>query len=145
MSDTASVAPPASVISTGTAATATTSAGGQPVASLPHLTREWMRLEEEITTLSAEIKSRRRRVKETRAMILDIMRTNSLGRLGVSSGHVVREEKPSKAAISKKYLNSTLVDFFEGDATRARACAEWIETHRPTKRTEILTIRPKED
>jgi hypothetical protein len=104
-----------------------------------------MRLEEEITTLSAEIKSRRRRVKETRAMILDIMRTNSLGRLGVSTGHVVREEKPTKVAISKKYLNSTLVDFFEGDATKARACVEWIETHRPTKRTETLTIRPKED
>ena len=77
-------------------------------------------------------------------MILQIMRTNALARLGISTGHVVREEKVSKAAVSKKYLNTTLVEFFEGDATRARACAEWIESHRPTKTTENLTIQPKD-
>lgn len=118
--------------------------GGGPVAILPHLTREWVRLEDEIRTLSAEIKARRRRIKETRAMILQIMRSNSLARLGISTGHVVREEKVTKAAVSKKYLNMTLIEFFEGDIGKARACAEWIESHRPTKTSENLTIQPKD-
>lgn len=141
MSDTASVV---------SAATGTSAAGGAgdagagPVAILPHLTREWVRLEDEIRTLSAEIKARRRRVKETRTMILQVMRSNSLARLGISSGLVVREEKISKAAVSKKYLNLTLIDFFDGDIGKARACAEWIESHRPTKTSENLTIQPKD-
>lgn len=111
--------------------------------SLPHLTRDWMRLGQEIDALSAEIKAKRRRMKETRAMILQVMRGNSLGVLNMSSGHVVREAKETKAAISKKYLNTTLVEFFEGDAAKARACAEWIESHRPLKSVENLTLRPK--
>jgi hypothetical protein len=141
MSDTASV------VSASTALTAATGAGdggGGAVTILPHLTREWVRLEDEVRTLSAEIKARRRRIKETRSMILQIMRTNALARLGISTGHVVREEKISKAAVSKKYLNMTLIEFFEGDITRARACAEWIESHRPTKTMENLTIQPKD-
>lgn len=113
------------------------------IQSLPHLTRDWMRLNQEIETLSAEVKAKRRRMRETRAMILQVMRGNSLGVLNVSAGQVVREEKETKVAISKKYLNTTLVEFFEGDATKARACAEWIESHRPLKAAENLTIRPR--
>lgn len=111
--------------------------------SLPHLTRDWIRLGQEIDALSAEIKAKRRRMKETRAMILQVMRGNSLGTLNMSTGHVVREAKETRAAISKKYLNSTLVEFFEGDAVKARACAEWIESHRPVRNVENLSLRPK--
>jgi hypothetical protein len=112
--------------------------------SLPHLTRDWMRLAQEIDALSAEIKAKRRRMKETRAMILQVMRGNALGVLNMSSGQVVREAKETKAAISKKYLNTTLVEFFEGDVVKARACAEWIESHRTLKSVENLTLRPKD-
>jgi hypothetical protein len=117
---------------------------GAGTQTLPHLTREWMRLESELAALSAEVKTKRRRIKETRAMILQIMRGNSLARLGTSAGHIVRQQKETKAAISKKYLNSTLVEFFEGNTERARACADWIESHRPIKNAENLTIQPKE-
>lgn len=136
--------------SVGTAATGgvDAAAGGDGTAvagiqSLPHLTRDWMRLSQEIEALSAEVKAKRRRMKETRAMILQVMSGNALAVLNVSAGQVVREAKETKAAISKKYLNSTLVDFFEGDAAKARACAEWIESHRPLKTAENLTILPR--
>lgn len=113
------------------------------IQSLPHLTRDWMRLNQEIEALSAEVKAKRRRMKETRTLILQVMRGNALGVLNVSAGQVVREAKETKAAISKKYLNTTLVEFFEGDAVKARACAEWIESHRPVKAAENLTIQPR--
>jgi hypothetical protein len=113
------------------------------IQSLPHLTRDWMRLNQEIEALSAEVKAKRRRMKETRTLILQVMRGNALGVLNVSAGQVVREEKETKVAISKKYLNTTLVEFFEGDAVKARACAEWIESHRPIKAAENLTIQPR--
>ncbi len=137
--------PPASVLGepaggSGSGGADTATAGIQ---SLPHLTRDWMRLSQEIDALSAEVKAKRRRMKETRAMILQVMRGNALGVLNVSAGQVVREEKETKAAISKKYLNSTLVAFFEGDVAKARACAAWIEEHRPIKAAENLTIRPR--
>lgn len=137
ISATTGISASSAAIGEGTTETATTN-------TLPHLTREWMRLESEIATLSAEMKARRRRVKETRAMILQIMRTGEVARLGISSGYIVREEKTSKAAVSKKYLNSTLLEFFGGDATRARACVEWIESHRPVKVSENLTLQPKD-
>jgi hypothetical protein len=140
MSDSGSVI---SMSSAGAGAGAT-EGGTTVVQTLPHLTKEWIRLEAELATLSAEVKAKRRRIKETRAMILEIMRGNSIGRLGTSAGHIVREEKETKAAISQKYLKSTLAEFFEGDVARAVACATWIESHRPLNTKENLAIRPKE-
>jgi hypothetical protein len=134
-----------SVISMGSAAAGAGSEGNSGIVqTLPHLTKEWMRMEADLAALSAEVKAKRRRIKETRAMILEIMRGNSIGRLGTSAGHIVREEKETKAAISQKYLKSTLAEFFEGDVTRAIACATWIESHRPLNTKENLAIRPKE-
>jgi hypothetical protein len=144
MSDNGSVHSAGGSVSTAGAGAGAGAGGSGVLQTLPHLTKEWMRLEAEVAALSAEVKMKRRRIKETRAMILQIMRGNALGQLGTSAGNIVRQEKATKAAISNKYLRTTLVDFFEGDAVRANACAAWIESHRPLRTTENLTIQPKE-
>ncbi len=113
------------------------------VQNLSHLIKEWMRVTQELDSYSAEIRSRRRKQKELRTMILNIMHGNSLAVLNVSAGHIVREEKSSKSNISKKYLGTTLVEFFKGDKDQAMACVEWIESHRPLRVSEKLSIQPR--
>jgi len=112
------------------------------VKSLPTLVKEWMTSEDELRTLSAEIREKRKRVKLVRQMIVKIMKGGKIGRLNVSSGAVTSREKNTKAPLTKKYIISALTEFFAGDKTKAEACAVYLDEHRPIKVVENLTLDP---
>jgi len=113
------------------------------VQQLPVLIKEWMNTEDELRTLSTEIREKRKRGKMVKEMILKIMKGNKLGRLNISAGAVTTRTKKSKASITKKYLVETLTDYFGGNKEQAMKCAEFIETNRPTKATDSLTLDPQ--
>ena len=110
------------------------------VAQLPSLIKEWMTTEDEIRTLGAAIKEKRKRVKVVRGMITTIMKGGKIGRLNISSGAVTMREKSSKAALSKKYLVPTLTEFFKGDAAKAAECYKFIEENRPIRKSEDIAL-----
>lgn len=111
-------------------------------AHLPILIKEWMSAQEEITAISAELRAKKKRMNTVRGMITQIMKGGKIGQLKISTGAVLMREKTTKAALSKKYLNTTLTEFFGGDAAMAAKCVEFIETHRPLKKTENLSLEP---
>jgi hypothetical protein len=111
-------------------------------AHLPVLIKEWMSAQDEITALSAELRAKKKRMGTVRGMITQIMKGGKIGQLKISTGAVLMREKTTKAALSKKYLQGTLTEFFSGDAAMAAKCVEFIETNRPLKKTENLSLEP---
>jgi hypothetical protein len=108
---------------------------------LPALIKEWMTTEDEVRTLSAAIREKRKRSKTVKGMILEIMRGGKVGQLKLSSGGaIIPESKSAKAPITKKYLTESLTEFFKGDADMAKKCAAFIDEHRPMRTRENLTI-----
>jgi hypothetical protein len=103
------------------------------------LIKEWMSAQDEITALSAELRAKKKRMGTVRGMITQIMKGGKIGQLKISTGAVLMREKTTKAALSKKYLQGTL---FSGDAAMAAKCVEFIETNRPLKKTENLSLEP---
>ena len=112
------------------------------VAQLPTLIKEWMTTEDELKTLSAEVREKRKRVKVVRQMIMKIMKGGKIGRLNISAGAVTTRTKQTKAPLSKKFLVATLTDFFKGDAAMAAACTAYLEEHRPLKAVDSLSLDP---
>jgi len=110
---------------------------------LPILIKEWMHIDTEIQSLSAEIRERRKRSATVRGMILSIMKAGQIGQLNISAGAVVARTTKVKATMSKKYILNTLIDFFGGDKTKAETCAAFLEEHRPLKNKDNLTLEPK--
>jgi len=110
---------------------------------LPGLIKEWMATEEDLQSLNAEVREKRKRVKLVREMITTIMKGGKIGRLNISAGAVTTRTKQTKAPLTKKYLTSTLTEFFKGDAAMAKACAVFLEEHRPLKVVESLNLEPK--
>jgi hypothetical protein len=106
------------------------------------LIKEWMSAQDEITALSAELRAKKKRMGTVRGMITQIMKGGKIGQLKISTGAVLMREKTTKAALSKKYLQGTLTEFFSGDAAMAAKCVEFIETNRPLKKTENLSLEP---
>ena len=111
-------------------------------AHLPALIKEWMATEDELRTLSAAIREKRKRAKTVKNMITEIMRGNKIGQLNFSAGAVVRQTKSTKAPLTKKYLVESLTEFFKGDADMAGKCAAFIDEHRPLKSNDKLTLQP---
>ena len=109
---------------------------------LPALIKEWMATEDELRTLSAAIREKRKRAKTVKTMITEIMRGNKIGQLKFSAGALVRETKSTKAPLSKKFLVESLTEFFKGDAEMAKKCAAFIDEHRPMKASDKLTLQP---
>jgi hypothetical protein len=112
------------------------------VPQLPTLIKEWMNTEDELKTLSAEVREKRKRVKLVRSMIMKIMKGGKIGRLNISAGAVTARTKSTKAPMTKKYLAATLTDFFKGDKAMAEACAAYLDEHRPLKETDSLSLEP---
>lgn len=112
------------------------------ISQLPVLIKQWMAEEEELNVLSAAVREKRKRVKLVREMIVKIMKTGKIGQLNTSSGAVVTRSKSVKAPMSKKYLTAALTDFFDGDALKATACAQFLDENRPLKAKDNLSLEP---
>jgi hypothetical protein len=112
------------------------------VNQLPGLIKEWMTTEDDLRTLGAEVREKRKRVKLVRQMITKIMQGGKIGRLNISAGAVTVHTKQSKAPLTKKYLKETLTEFFKGDVEKAEACAAFLDEHRPLKSVDNLSLDP---
>ena len=112
------------------------------VQHLPGLIKEWMATEDELRTLSAEVREKRKRVKLVRSIIMKIMKGNKLGRLNISTGAVTARSTSAKMSMTKKYITSALTEFFNGDAVKAAECAAFLDSNRPIKSTDSLTLEP---
>jgi len=110
--------------------------------SLPALIKEWITTEDDLRTLSAEIREKRKRVKTVKAMIMTIMKTGKIGKLNISAGAVTARTKNTKAPMTKKYIVETLTDFFKGNKEQAEACAAFLHANRPLKVVENLDLDP---
>jgi len=106
------------------------------------LIKEWMTTEDDLKTLGAEVREKRKRVKVVRQMIMTIMKGGKIGRLNISAGAVTTRTKATKAPLTKKYLVETLTSYFGGDTAKAAACASYLDEHRPLKTTDSLTLDP---
>lgn len=110
--------------------------------SLPGLIKEWITTEDDLRSLSAEIREKRKRVKLVKSLIMGIMKTGKIGRLNISAGAVTARTKNSKAPMTKKYIVEALTDFFKGNKEQAEACATFLHSNRPTKVVENLDLEP---
>ena len=115
---------------------------GAGIQQLPALIKEWMNTEDELKTLGAEVREKRKRVKTVRQMIMSIMKGKQIGRLNISAGAVTARSKNTKAPLTKKFIVGALTDFFKGDAAKAAACAAFLEEHRPLKTVDSLSLEP---
>jgi hypothetical protein len=111
-------------------------------AQLPVLIKEWMATEDELRSLSAAVREKRKRSKVVKGMIMNIMSGSKIGQLKFSAGAVIRQTKTAKAPLTKKFLVESLTEFFKGDADMAAKCAAFIDEHRPLKSTDNLTLQP---
>lgn len=109
---------------------------------LPNLLRRWMTLQEEITTLNAEIKQRRTTSKALKDVILRIMESNNVANLNVSRGMVSHNIREVKESLTPEYIRKHCKDFFGGDEAKAAQLVEFLNEHRGVSVKHDLRLKP---
>lgn len=112
------------------------------ISQLPGLIREWTLTEDELKTLGAGVREKRKRLKLVKSLIVRIMKTRNLGKLDLKKSGKVLElhTKSTKAPITKKFLTQSLTVFFKGDAAQAASCAAFLDEQRPTRSADTLAL-----
>ncbi len=106
---------------------------------LPALLKRWMGLQDEMATLNAEVKQRKKTAGVLKDMIMKIMETNNLGQLNVSKGAVIRSTRETKETVTQDYMRKHCKEFFGGDTVKADQLLQYLNDQRSTK--TVSTIR----
>lgn len=119
---------------------------GSTLRDLPNLLKQWMLLEEQIATLSAELSQRKKHSKTLKETILRIMESNKVAALNVNRGVISHRVHEKVEPLNQSYLMKHLTTFFDGDETKAKNLVEYLDTKRQTTKQHDLKLTiPKSD
>ena len=105
--------------------------------------KEWIKMDNEIAKLKAEIKERTNKKKSLTENLVTVMRTNSIDCFDINGGTLVYKKNKVKKPISGKTLLTALQNYYKNDAN----IAEEITKHIMDSREEQIkeTIKRKID
>jgi hypothetical protein len=92
--------------------------------------KEWIKIDNELRELQKASKERRERKKELTNNLVDIMRENEIDCFDVNDGKIVYTKNKVKQTLNKKYLLSTLQNFYNDDPIQAKQLTEFILNNR---------------
>ena len=103
--------------------------------------RQWVRVENEIGTLSAEIKKRKLIHQQLSASLLNVMRQNEIDCFDLANGRIVYSKTKTKAPLNNGQLKSALTTYYKDDADKASSLTEFLLSSRVEKTRESIKMK----
>lgn len=112
-----------------------------PKEQLVNNIKEWIKIDNEITHLKAEIKERNNKKKTLTESLVTVMKTNSIDCFDINGGALVYKKNKIKKPINGKTLLTALQNYYKNDSK----VAEEITKHVMDSREEQIkeTIKRK--
>ena len=105
--------------------------------------KEYVKIDNEIRQLQAEMKKRKESKKLLSEKLVDVMRDNEIGTFDLNDGQLIYSQRKVKAPLSKKLLIESLVKFYQDQPQMVESLSSFIMDNRSEKIQE--TIRRKID
>lgn len=103
--------------------------------------KAWMKLDAEIRGLRKETRDRVSKQKELSNVLIELMKTNDIDTLNTNEMHISCVQKETKGALSKKYLESVLLEYYENNSQKATEVQDYIMSHRTTSVKDCLKTK----
>ena len=103
--------------------------------------RQWVRIENEITTLSAEIKKRKLIHQQLSTSLLDVMRKNEIDCFDIANGRIVYSKTKVRAPLNNGQLKSALTTYYKDDAEKASSLTTFLLASRIEKTRESIKMK----
>ena len=105
--------------------------------------REWIKIDNEITQLKAEIKERNNKKKILTESLVSVMKTNSIDCFDINGGALVYKKNKIKKPINGKTLLVALQNYYKNDVKIAEEITKHVMDNREEQIKE--TIKRKID
>ena len=111
----------------------------QELQTLRQIITTWREVEGEVSTLSAEIREKKKRQKALEEMVLRIMKKHNIGALDLkgSGGRLLYRRQTTKAALNPKVLTGLLATHLKSETAAAEAI-KFIGENRESRVRESL-------
>ena len=103
--------------------------------------RQWVRVENEISTLSAEIKKRKLIHQQLSASLLRVMKENEIDCFDIANGRIVYSKTKSRAPLNNGQLKSALKTYYKEDTEKANSLAEFLLASRVERTRETIKMK----
>jgi uncharacterized protein (UPF0335 family) len=124
-----------------TAADAAAASNGITKEQLKDYLRQWVRVENEISTLSAEIKKRKLIHQQLSKSLLEVMRKNEIDCFDVANGRIVYSKTKTRAPLNNSQIKSALSTYYKDDAEKANSLTEFLLASRVEKTRETIKMK----
>lgn len=103
--------------------------------------RQWVRIENEISTLSAEIKKRKLIHQQLSASLLSVMRQNEIDCFDIANGRIVYSKTKVRAPLNNGQLKTALTKYYKDDVEKANSLTEFLLASRVEKTRESIKMK----
>jgi hypothetical protein len=103
--------------------------------------RQWVRVENEISTLSAEIKKRKLIHQQLSASLLRVMKQNEIDCFDIANGRIVYSKTKTRAPLNNGQLKYALTTYYKDDVEKANSLTEFLLASRVEKTRESIKMK----
>lgn len=103
--------------------------------------RQWVRVENEIGTLQAEIKKRKLLHQQLSASLLSVMRQNEIDCFDLANGRVVYSKTKTRAPLNNGQLKTALTKYYKDDTEKVNSLTEFLLASRVEKTRESIKMK----
>ncbi len=100
--------------------------------------KNWLQIDTEIKKLQQEIRKRRALKKDMTDTLVQIMKSRDIEIMNAGESQLIRTERKTKSALSKKHLINSLLNFFKEDKETVAQLTTFIMNTRPEKTVENI-------
>lgn len=105
--------------------------------------KTWLKLDDDIKTLSDAIKERKKKKNEISPTLLDFMEHHNINDLNTNDGHLKFQKTTRTKPLSKKYLITRLGDFFRSSSKGEKAVEFVYNNREKIEVSNLKRIYPK--
>ena len=103
--------------------------------------RQWVRVENEISTLSAEIKKRKLIHQQLSSSLLRVMKQNDIDCFDIANGRIVYSKTKIRAPLNNGQLKSALKTYYKDDVEKASNLTEFLLASRVERTRESIKMK----
>ena len=92
--------------------------------------KEWIKMDNEITKMKAEVKEKTNKKKELTESLVNVMKNNAIDCFDINGGALVYKQKKTRRTISGKFLLEQLENYYKDNPELAREIAKQVLDNR---------------
>ena len=103
--------------------------------------RQWVRVENEIGTLNAEIKKRKLLHQQLSSSLLSVMRQNEIDCFDLANGRIVYSKTKTRAPLNNGQIKTALTTYYKDDAEKATNLTQFLLAARVERTRESIKMK----